>query len=130
MRISHGYILLKDLRFQARHGVGAQETLVGNEFTVNLRLRTDLTKAVQTDDVADTLSYADVFEAVRDEMSRPSQLLEHVAGRIARRLFQDFPALDAIELKLMKRNPPMGADIDSAGVELVELWVQREPSAS
>ncbi len=118
MRISHGYILLKDLRFQARHGVGAQETLVGNEFTVNLRLRTDLTKAVQTDDVADTLSYADVFEAVRDEMSRPSQLLEHVAGRIARRLFQDFPALDAIELKLMKRNPPMGADIDSAGVEL------------
>ena len=127
MRISHGYILLKDLRFQARHGVGAQETLVGNEFTVNLRLRTDLTKAVQTDDVADTLSYADVFEAVRDEMSRPSQLLEHVAGRIARRLFHDFPALDAIELKLMKRNPPMGADIDSAGVE---LWVQREPSAS
>ena len=127
MRISHGYILLKDLRFQARHGVGAQETLVGNEFTVNLRLRTDLTKAMQTDDVADTLSYADVFEAVRDEMSRPSQLLEHVAGRIARRLFQDFPALDAIELKLMKRNPPMGADIDSAGVE---LWVQREPSAS
>ena len=118
MRISHGYILLKDLRFQARHGVGAQETLVGNEFTVNLRLRTDLTKAVRTDDVADTLSYADVFEAVRDEMSRPSQLLEHVAGRIARRLFQDFPALDAIELKLMKRNPPMGADIDSAGVEL------------
>ena len=116
MRISHGYILLKDLRFQARHGVGAQETLVGNEFTVNLRLRTDLTKAVRTDDVADTLSYADVFEAVRDEMSRPSQLLEHVAGRIARRLFQDFPALDAIELKLMKRNPPMGADIDSAGV--------------
>jgi len=127
MRISHGYILLKDLRFQARHGVGAQETLVGNEFTLNLRLRTDLTKAVRTDDVADTLSYADVFEAVRDEMSRPSQLLEHVAGRIARRLFQDFPALDAIELKLMKRNPPMGADIDSAGVE---LWVQREPSAS
>ena len=118
MRISHGYILLKDLRFQARHGVGAQETLVGNEFTVNLRLRTDLTRAVRTDDVADTLSYADVFEAVRDEMSRPSRLLEHVAGRIARRLFQDFPALDAIELKLMKRNPPMGADIDSAGVEL------------
>ena len=118
MRISHGYILLKDLRFQARHGVGAQETLVGNEFTVNLRLRTDLTKAVRTDDVADTLSYADVFEAVRDEMSRPSQLLEHVAGRIARRLFHDFPALDEIGLKLMKRNPPMGADIDSAGVEL------------
>lgn len=114
----HGYIVLKGLCFYARHGVGAQETLVGNEFTVDLRLRTDLTKAIETDEVNDTLSYADVFEAVKDEMSHPSRLLEHVAGRIARRLFYDFPALDGIELKLMKRNPPMGADIDSAGVEL------------
>ena len=113
-----GYIVLKDLRFHACHGVGAQETLVGNEFTLDLRLRTDLARAVETDDVNDTLSYADVFEAVKDEMSRPSRLLEHVAGRIARRLFHDFPALDEIGLKLMKRNPPMGADIDSAGVEL------------
>ncbi|HIZ33855.1 MAG TPA: dihydroneopterin aldolase [Candidatus Bacteroides merdigallinarum] len=118
MRIMHGYIVLKGLCFYARHGVGAQETLVGNEFTVDLRLRTDLTKAIETDEVNDTLSYADVFEAVKDEMSHPSRLLEHVAGRIARRLFYDFPALDGIELKLMKRNPPMGADIDSAGVEL------------
>lgn len=114
----HGYIVLKGLCFYARHGVGAQETLVGNEFTVDLRLRTDLTKAIETDEVNDTLSYADVFEAVKDEMSRPSRLLEHVAGRIARRLFHDFPALDEIGLKLMKRNPPMGADIESAGVEL------------
>ncbi len=118
MRIKQGYIVLKDLRFHARHGVGAQETLVGNEFTLDLRLRTDLARAVETDDVNDTLSYADVFEAVKDEMSRPSRLLEHVAGRIARRLFHDFPALDEIGLKLMKRNPPMGADIESAGVEL------------
>ena len=118
MRIKQGYIVLKDLHFHARHGVGAQETLVGNEFTLDLRLRTDLARAVETDDVNDTLSYADVFEAVKDEMSRPSRLLEHVAGRIARRLFHDFPALDEIGLKLMKRNPPMGADIESAGVEL------------
>ena len=67
MRIKQGYIVLKDLRFHARHGVGAQETLVGNEFTLDLRLRTDLARAVETDDVNDTLSYADVFEAVKDE---------------------------------------------------------------
>lgn len=121
------YIILKDLRFHAYHGVGAQESIVGNEFTLNLRLLTNLTKALQTDDIADTISYADVFDAVKDEMLQPSQLLEHVAGRIARRLFHDFPALDEIELKLMKRNPPMGADIDSAGVELV---LKREKTSS
>ncbi len=112
------YIILKDLRFYAYHGVGAQETQVGNEFVLDLRLRMDWTRAIRSDDVNDTLSYAEVYEAVKDEMARPSRLLEHVAGRIARRLFQDFSSLEEIELRLVKRNPPMGADIEGAGVEL------------
>lgn len=118
MRIMQSYIILKDLRFYAYHGVGAQETQVGNEFVLDLRLRMDWTRAIRSDDVNDTLSYAEVYEAVKDEMARPSRLLEHVAGRIARRLFQDFSSLEEIELKLVKRNPPMGADIEGAGVEL------------
>ncbi len=112
------YIILKDLRFYAYHGVGAQETQVGNEFVLDLRLRMDWTRAIRSDDVNDTLSYAEAYEAVKDEMARPSRLLEHVAGRIARRLFQDFSSLEEIELRLVKRNPPMGADIEGAGVEL------------
>lgn len=118
MRIMQSYIILKDLRFYAYHGVGAQETQVGNEFVLDLRLRMDWARAIRSDDVNDTLSYAEVYEAVKDEMARPSRLLEHVAGRIARRLFQDFSSLEEIELRLVKRNPPMGADIEGAGVEL------------
>lgn len=112
------HILLQNLRFYARHGVGEQERIVGNEFVVSLRLATDIGRAIESDEVSDTVSYADVFEAVREEMQIPSKLLEHVAGRIARRLLNDFPAIEAVELKLLKRNPPMGADIDAAGVEL------------
>lgn len=118
MRIIQSYIILKDLRFYAYHGVGAQETQVGNEFVLDLRLRMDWTCAIRSDDVNDTLSYAEAYEAVKDEMARPSRLLEHVVGRIARRLFQDFSSLEEIELRLVKRNPPMGADIEGAGVEL------------
>ena len=53
-------------------------------------------------------------------MDVPSKLLEHVAGRIIRRLLDDFPAIEHIDLKLSKRNPPMGADIETAGVEVHE----------
>ena len=112
------YIFLDQLKFYAFHGVGPQETLVGNEFTVDLRLKVDISRAAQTDEVNDTVSYADVFEAVKAEMNIPSKLLEHVAGRIVKRLFQDFKTIESIELKLAKRNPPMGADLLSAGVEL------------
>lgn len=114
------FIHIDDLRFYAYHGVGEQERVVGNEFTVQLRLKADLSRAMQSDDVADTVSYADVCQSVKEEMETSSRLLEHVAGRIVRRLRQDFPALEEIHLKLSKRNPPMGADVDSAGVEV--LW--------
>ena len=101
------YIFLDTLRFFAHHGVGEQETVVGNEFTVSLRLQVDIRRAAETDDVADTVSYADVHTAVKAEMDIPSKLL-------------DFPQIEEIALKLAKRNPPMGADIEAAGVEICQ----------
>lgn len=114
------YIFLDNLRIFARHGVGSQETLVGNEFTINLKLKADISRALSSDNVADTVSYADVYEAVKAEMDIPSKLLEHVAGRIAGRLFRTFPQIEEVHLKLAKRNPPMGADIEAAGVEICQ----------
>lgn len=116
--MTHSYIFLDNLRFFAHHGVGEQETLAGNEFTVSLKLKVDIRRAMQTDEVTDTVNYADVYEAVRAEMMIPSKLLEHVCGRIVKRLFDTFPTVESIDLKLSKRNPPMGADLDAAGVEV------------
>lgn len=113
-----GYILLNNIRFYAHHGVAKQETVVGNEYTINLRLKTDISQAIVSDNVQDTVNYAEIYETVKQEMLIPSQLLEHVAGRIIKRIFHDFPQIEHIELKLLKRNPPMGADIDSAGIEI------------
>ena len=108
----------ENTRFFAYHGVAPQETTVGNEFVVSLRLKTDIARAMESDDVADTVNYAEIHQAVKEEMDIPSKLLEHVAGRIVRRLFNDFPTIERIDLKLSKRNPPMGADIETAGVEV------------
>lgn len=114
----NSYIFLDNVRFYAYHGVGGQELTVGNEFVVNLRLKVDIARAAETDDVTHTVSYADVYDALKTEMDIPSRLLEHVCGRIVKRLFRTFPAVKGIELKLSKRNPPMGADLDAAGVEV------------
>ena len=122
----NSYIFLDNVRFFAYHGVGQQEREVGNEFVINLKLKVDIARAAETDDVTHTVSYADVYENVKAEMEIPSvadaitnsKLLEHVCGRIIKRLFRTFPTVKAIELKLAKRNPPMGADLDAAGVEV------------
>ena len=112
------YIFLENLHVYAYHGVAPQETAVGNDFVINLRVGTDFAHAMLTDELEGTISYADLTEVVKQEMAIPSKLLEHVGGRIARRLFHDFPDIESIDLKLAKRNPPMGADIDFAGIEL------------
>lgn len=118
MKIDNSYIFLKEIRCYAYHGVAPQENLIGNEYVIDLKLKVDISQASQTDEVTDTVSYADVHELIKAEMAVPSKLLEHVGGRMAAKLFEVFPAIEEIELRLSKRNPPMGADIDVAGIEL------------
>ena len=120
------YIFLDRICIFVFHGIGEHETFAVYAFTVSLRLQVNIAHAMQTDDVADTVSYADVYEAVKAEMKVPSKLLEHVGGRIVKRLFGDFPQIENIELKLSKRNPPMGADIEAAGIE---ICISREATA-
>ena len=112
-------IYLRNVRFHAFHGVLPQEGIVGNDYLVNLVLDYDFSSAMQTDELQGTLNYAEVYQKVREEMVVPSKLLEHVAGRIAHRLFSDFPEIQKLQLSITKVNPPMGADSDGAGVEVV-----------
>ena len=64
----NSYIFLDNVRFFAYHGVGQQEREVGNEFVINLKLKVDIARAAETDDVTHTISYADVYENVKAEM--------------------------------------------------------------
>ena len=119
MKLMSSKIYLRNVRFHAFHGVLQQEGIVGNDYLVNLVLDYDFSSALTTDDLQGTLNYAEVYQKVREEMAVPSKLLEHVAGRIAHRLFSDFPEIQKLQLSITKVNPPMGADSDGAGVEVV-----------
>ena len=123
MKLQNTFLLLQGLRFYAYHGVDPQETAIGAQFTVDLRIETDFSRALETDQLDGTVSYASVYDAVKEEMRIPSDLLEHAGGRIAKRLLQDFPAIQRVQLRLIKQNPPMGADCNGAGIEFL---VQRE----
>ena len=100
MKQIEGYVFLRNVRFHAFHGVMPQEGRVGGDFVIDLRVGYPLEKALE------------------HEMHQPSKLLEHVAGRIAKAIEKDFPKVSSIDLTLTKKNPPMGADCDGAGVEV------------
>ena len=118
MKATSMYIYLEGVRFFGHHGVDPQETIVGANFTVDLKLKTDFTHAAQTDELEGTISYADVHAVVKEEMKTPSKLLENVCERIGQRLFRDFPTIQEIAIRLSKENPPMGSDCKNVGVEV------------
>jgi len=119
MTVKESYIHLHSLRFHAYHGVLAQERRTGGEFVVNVRVAYPLRQAMQTDNVNDTLNYAELFEIINKEMQTPSSLLEHVAGRIGESIFRHFAQVSSVWLTIAKKNPPMGADSDGAAVEVL-----------
>ena len=82
-----------------------------------MKIVTDFSRAMETDDLEGTISYADVYEIVKQEMEIPSKLLEHVGGRIIRSLRARYN-INKVYLRLMKENPPMGADLEAAGIEI------------
>ncbi len=118
MRANSSCICLDNLRFHAFHGVLPQERITGNDYRVSLRIAYDISRAMESDRVEDTLNYAEVFELVRQEMTVPCNLIERVAGRIGDRLFREFPEIGELDLRIVKVNPPMGADCEGAGVEV------------
>ncbi len=117
-------ITLDAMKFYSYHGVGAQERKVGNTFVADLVLSAPIEEAVKSGAIEDTINYATVYDIVKREMAIPSNLLEHVAGRILVALKEAFPELLAIELRLSKMNPPLGGDLRSASVILKETYTQ------
>lgn len=118
MRLTAGFIHLRQVRFHAFHGVLPQEQQVGADFLLDLKVGYPLAQAMQSDEVGDTLNYAALYALVAREMQQPSKLLEHVAGRMAEAISQTFPQVTSIDLELTKLNPPMGAECDGASVEI------------
>ena len=118
MTLTESSICLNDIRLYAFHGVLEQERRVGGEYSVSIRVHYNIYKAMETDNVDDTFNYAQLLKIVKREMAVPSNLLEHVAGRIGNAVFQEFPQAEAIDLTVTKLNPPMGADCAGASVHV------------
>lgn len=112
------FIFLRGLQFHAPVGVLEQEKVVGNDIVVDIRIGYPFSKAMQNDNLDYTLNYAEVYNIIKRDVSVPVALLERLAGKIAADLQESFPDIKSLDIRITKKNPPMGADCDGAGVEI------------
>ena len=113
-----GWIIIEGMKFYAFHGHYEVEKIVGTHFQVDIHIKTDCLKAAVSDSLNDTLNYQEVFLLVQNEMKKKSNLLENVANRILNLLFEKFPQIKKVKIRVSKLNPPVGGEIEKVSVVL------------
>lgn len=113
-------IELENMEFRAGHGCYDLEKKVGNRFLVSLRIEAEIGDAAVRDDLSGSINYLTVYELVRDEMARPSNILENVAKRIIDTIKKSFPQVISLSAKVSKLAPPLGGKIEKVSVTLSE----------
>lgn len=109
-------IALEGLEFHAFHGVYPHERESGNWFEVDVAVDTDFSKAAQTDELSGTVDYEIIYQLVKQEMDKPSKLLETVGEHIVDSILKRFAKVTNVELKISKINPPIGGKAKKATV--------------
>ncbi len=110
-----GTIELKGLQFHAYHGCFDFEREEGTDYIVDFEAELDISKAAETDRLEDTLDYGRVCDIIAEQMDIPSNLLEHVAGRIIAAVRKEYPEAGHISLRITKKYPPVEG-LDSATI--------------
>lgn len=111
-------IIIEDLKIYAYHGALPEETLIGTYYLLNVEIHADLWKAVGTDDLSDTINYAEINEIIHTEMKVPSKLMEHVAGRILKNIKMKFTQVAFVKIRITKTSPPMTGEMRGVSVEI------------
>ena len=114
-------LILRGMRFVARHGVHPEEKIEPQRFEVDVVLHADLARPAETDALDDTIDYSALYELVAAIVNGPSfDLIEALAGAIARAvLAATDPALvDAVEVRVRKPDAPIDGELDTVEAAL------------
>lgn len=107
------------IRAHGHHGVLPDERLRGQPFIADTRLGVDTSLAASSDDLAQTVNYADIAQMVHAELSGdPVDLIETLAQRIADRCLAH-ASVQAVEIAVHKPQAPVGVPADDVVIRIL-----------
>ena len=103
------YIHLKDMQFYGFHGVLMEETKIGQRFRANVSIAVDMKKAGETDELDNTVNYAEVYALTREIVEgKPFKLIEALVEAIATRILSEYSEqVKGVRVELIKPDPPI-----------------------
>jgi 7,8-dihydroneopterin aldolase/epimerase/oxygenase len=114
-----GSILIEKLDIYAYHGCFSEEERLGQRFTLDIALQTDIRASAISDSLADTVDYGKVVAVVTEAFTaRRFNLLEAAARAVALAILSEFPPVSRVEITLRKPAPPIPATLAAVGIRL------------
>ncbi len=110
-------IALKNLEFYGYHGLYQEESLIGNQFLVDIMVSIDQLDFVDGN-LSSTVNYVTLFEIIKNEMNQPQKLLETVIQKIEKEVKKLSTSIKKIEIILTKIHVPIDGMIGQAQVSL------------
>lgn len=112
-------IIIENLTVFAKHGVTEEERSLGQKFLVSAVIEAELHKAGVTDDLKNTLNYAEICHKITEySADNPCSLIETAAEGLADLILTEYPLAESVSLTLRKPWAPIGLPLDSAGVSI------------
>ena len=111
-------IALRGMKFFGYHGVLSEENRLGQVFIVDIDLYADLSKAGKSDQVEDTINYAEVYARIKSIVQGEKyQLIERLAEKIAENVLDEF-SCEALLVTVHKPQAPIQGIFEDAFVEI------------
>jgi dihydroneopterin aldolase len=117
-----GQISLEGMEFFAYHGHFDEEQKIGNKYSIDVTIETDLSAPASTDSLKDTIDYGIIYNMVKEVMAEKHRLLEHVGYEIIASVKARFKEIEKIKVEVSKYNPPIGGVCLKAKVSLEEVF--------
>ena len=114
-------LFITNLEVFAYHGLFSEENKLGQKFVFDLECSCNYTKALKSDEMTDSISYADIADEVVNVATKNTfNLLEKLAGEILKQIFIKFDSIESIKLTINKPNAPVKYPFEKCGV-IVEM---------
>ena len=113
-----GFVEVENIKVFAYHGCLPEETIIGSDYRVDVKVKADLGLSCLSDELKDTVDYVLLNRIVVEEMKKPSKLLETVALRIVNSIFNNCKTVNWCSVSVAKINPPLGGDVEKVIIRL------------
>ena len=101
------------------HGVLPHEATEGQDFIVDLLIMLDLRAVSLSDDLQETINYADLAQIAHDNIvGERVQLIERLAGRIAEEISSAYSQITSVSVTVHKQHAPVTVDFEDISVTI------------